>query len=298
MDYSPNYLARGLAGQETKSVGVLVTALKDQFYVDLVAAMEQSLKGHGYSCLLSTTQMDDAGEQMGSVRGLLGRFVDGLACGGFGGTPDIQAGLAALARAGTPLSMFGEALQAPAFEGVKMDRVICRLGQGCYEMTRHLLELGHRRIAFIGARSARKVAGYRRALEEFGVAFDPRLVVHLVYRFQEVNELRKELMSVRDHPTALFASTDDLAAELVMELLEAGYRIPEDVSVVGINDSWHSKMLRVPLTTLRLPVEEIGQAMAQMLVERIEDPSIEGRVRELDVELVMRESTGPANGKG
>ncbi|MCX7013054.1 MAG: LacI family DNA-binding transcriptional regulator [Candidatus Sumerlaeota bacterium] len=223
LNYSPNFLARGLTGQKTRSVGLLVSTFQDQFYVELVAALERWLRQRGYSCLLSTVATEEGQNEIQAIRDLFNRFVDGVACAGIGNQNAMQEELAALAGQGMPLVGFGELLDAPALRSAPMDRVTCPLGQSCAEMTRHLLDLGHRRIAFVGM-GPHKISGYSEALRERGIPLDPSLVVSLAYHFQDVNELRKEMMSRRDRPTAIFAYTDDLAAELVMELQEAGYR--------------------------------------------------------------------------
>ncbi|MCX7014408.1 MAG: LacI family DNA-binding transcriptional regulator [Candidatus Sumerlaeota bacterium] len=292
VDYSPHYLARGLKGQPTQSVGLLVPILKDQFYVDVLAAMEQWLQEHGFSSLLAVTHHNgEPGSEVKTLRSLLNRFADGIACVGIGADPACQEELAALVRQGARMALYGDFYSPSTFKGLKVDFAVCHIAQACYEMTRHLLGLNHRRIALIGF-SERKMEGCLRALREFEVAPDPRLAIPLHFQYQPLNELRKELMSLQKPPTAIFCNTDDLAAELMTELLDAGYRVPEDVAIAGVNDSWHSRMLRVPLTTIRLPTARIGEALAQMVVERIENPALEGRVREFPVEIIKRESTG------
>ncbi|MCX7016190.1 MAG: LacI family DNA-binding transcriptional regulator [Candidatus Sumerlaeota bacterium] len=297
LDYRPNFMARALAGQKTGAVGLLVRTFQGQFHVDVVAAMERRLNEQGYSSVIAASHATCPEDDVRGAERLLDRFVDGLACIGVALTPPAQMAYASLAGKGTPLVMYGESLEPQLFEGVRMDRVVCLLGEASYEMTRYLLDLGHRRIAYIGSGET-KIAGYRRALEEAGAPFDPRLVARLVYQLQNVREILAALLALDDPPTAIFAYTDDLAAELMRELWAVGKRVPDDVSIVGINDGWHSDVLRAPLTTIRLPAADIGRSMVEMLIERIENPALEGRVKLLDVELVKRESVAPPKGKG
>jgi len=288
MGYTPNYFAKGLRGRKTKSIGLIVRSLRDQFYVDLLSSMECWLGDHQYSSLLEVTRENSAAQ---AVDELLERRVDGLAGSGFSQDIECLHKLADLARNGKPLALYVYTSHLKLFENVNVDLVTCDLHQGCYEMTRHLLELGHRRIAFVGGGPGKKTKGYKKAFEEYGIKPDPMLLVEYAYRYQDVSHICHKLMAPKDPPTAIFAYTDDLAAALIKELIKNGYDVPEDVSVAGINDNWHSQMLRLPLTTIRIPTEEIGETLVKMLVERIEKPSLPQRVRQFKTELIKRDST-------
>lgn len=163
-----------------------------------------------------------------------------------------------------------------------------------YKLTRHLIDLGHKKIAIVVNRdNDLKLIGYKKALKEAGLQND--LVFYCDYVFGNVAQIRKDIMSLRERPTAVFAYNDDLAAELIVELVEAGYSVPGDVSVVGVNDGWYSAKLRVPLTTYRLPQVKIGEKLVEMIVDKIEDPSLHPEGFLFSGKIVVRESTSPSS---
>lgn len=288
LNYRPNPMARGLAGQKTRSVGLIGPSLRDQFFVDMLAAMERRLNQTDYSCLLGVIH-GDAEHDLKTIENLRHRGVDGFAIAGT--RPEYMSWewINKLAKDGIPVALYTPATSAARFEGGSLDLVTCDVAQGCYEMTRHILEQGHRRIALIGF-SEEKEKAHLKALSEYGVAGDAELFVPASHDSNDVTELWQRVMSLKERPTAIIVVSDDWAAELMMALTRAGYRIPEEVSIAGVNDSWFSELLQVPLTTVRLPAAQIGEALAEMLTERIENPALGPRARAMEWSLVKRKS--------
>jgi LacI family transcriptional regulator len=310
--YQPNRAARGLRGCQTHCVGVLMPGFQNQFYVDFFTSVERSLARQGYSALLVLARLRGQAE-LDLVDEMLGRGVDGLVIGSLLG-PRARKRIEELVHRRFPVVSY------PDFLGIEgMDVVDTPDAEGAAALTRHLLELGHRRIALVTPclRDFR-YEGYRRALEEFGVPFDsslhvqwwsepkptapPRLrirsvreppaepdVFHQFWRDrEEVACLRRHLLAIPDPPTAVFAYQDDMAMAIMHDLRENGYRVPGDISIVGVNDV--PQAAYVGLTTLRLPTREIGQAVAELLVGRIGDPSRSPRRGDFHGEVVLRSS--------
>ena len=294
LGYLPNLVARGLAVRRTNAVGLLVPELEDDFYVTVVSHQEQWLRARNMMPLLVVTKIRGAVE-LPALDELVGRGVDGFVFNYFPSDARTRERVAQIVRGGTPVAMFGNR----DIEGV--DYVFYDTIAMGYEVTRHLLELGHRRIAILTwSMHNRRMEGYRRALKEAGIAFDRSLVFLIHYTRQDISYLHKEIMALKERPTAIFAYCDDLAAEVMNNLVEADYRIPEDVSVAGFDDCWFSRVLRVPLTTMRLPQQEMAEALVEMLMNRIESGDKEGplaaQFRTFEGELVVRQSTGPPPG--
>jgi DNA-binding LacI/PurR family transcriptional regulator len=215
------------------------------------------------------------------------RGVDGVVLEGCVVSPALGKRLEALRAAGVAV-----VLQNMDMPDGKFDRVTIEMPRNSAKVVRHLIELGHRRIALIRRPDDRwRLEGYRAALAEFGIAFDERLVLDFTPETDPPSWARERLLSLKNRPTAVFAMSDRLAGEIVLDLLEAGWRVPGDVSVAAINDLWYTPALRVPLTTLRVPVKRIGRECGRLLLERIKQPGKPFEEVEIEGELVVREST-------
>jgi DNA-binding LacI/PurR family transcriptional regulator len=169
---------------------------------------------------------------------------------------------------------------------------------GGLSATRHLLELGHRRIAAVtgpdwALSSRARLDGYRAALDRAGVPVDPALIRE--GEFHDVDGLRstEALLRLPDPPTAVFAFNDGLAQGVYHAASAAGVRIPQDLSVVGFDDLYHGRWMIPPLTTVRQPLSEMGAAAAQLVLQLAEGTTPRSRRLELATELVVRGSTAP-----
>ncbi|GAB1818823.1 LacI family DNA-binding transcriptional regulator [Herbidospora sp. RD11066] len=168
---------------------------------------------------------------------------------------------------------------------------------GGLEATRHLLELGHRRIAMItgpdfALSSRARLDGYRAALDAAGVPVDPDLICHGTFALDDGNLHTRRLMKLERPPTAVFAANDGQAIGVYHAAHQLGLRIPEDLSVVGFDDmpAWRAAI--PPLTTVRQPLIEMGATATTMLINLAEgEPLLQRRV-ELGTELMIRGSTG------
>jgi DNA-binding LacI/PurR family transcriptional regulator len=169
---------------------------------------------------------------------------------------------------------------------------------GGLSATRHLLELGHRRIAVItGPRwalcSRARLDGYRAALESAGVPVDPSLIREGEFEIADGLKHTMALLRLSDRPTAIFALNDGMAIGVYRAASQAGLRIPEDLSLVGFDDYPLDEWLVPPLTTVRQPLREMGAAAARMVLELAEGRPLAENRRELATELVVRSSTRP-----
>ncbi|MCH7229778.1 LacI family DNA-binding transcriptional regulator [Glycomyces sp. L485] len=162
--------------------------------------------------------------------------------------------------------------------------------------TEHLIELGHRRIGFIhGPKqvlcSRARFDGYRAALEAAGIPFDPALVCDGDFYHQSGFDAAKELLGLDDAPTAIFASSDQMAFGAYEAIRQRGLRIPEHVSVVGFDDLPESRWTSPPLTTVRQPLSEMGSLAARTVLDMAAGNAVDSPRLELATEMVVREST-------
>jgi DNA-binding LacI/PurR family transcriptional regulator len=169
---------------------------------------------------------------------------------------------------------------------------------GGLSATRHLLALGHRRIAVIGGPerilcSRARVDGYRTAMAEAGAAVDPRFVSFGTFEVEEGIQRGRHLLGLPDRPTAIFAGDDLQALGVYQAAREAHLRIPEDLSVVGFDDLPVAQWVGPPLTTVRQPLMDMATAAAEMVVAMAGGAEPTQTRVELSTELVVRESTAP-----
>jgi len=169
---------------------------------------------------------------------------------------------------------------------------------GGLSAARHLLGLGHRRIAVISGPvvmlcSRARIDGYRAALERAGIAVDPALVVHGTFRHQGGYDRAQALLALPDPPTAVFAGSDEQAFGVMEAARQAGLSVPGDLSVVGFDDLPMARWSSPPLTTVRQPLAEMGRLAGRMLTDLIAGTPPRSHRVELATPLVVRATTAP-----
>lgn len=292
MGYRPNILARGLSGYRTNTIGVLIPWLHDEHFSEAFDVQERWMRSQGYFSILAMGHPDTSDEPH-AIESLIDRGIDALLCNYVPFSKEAMHMITEHAERGLPVVVVGHH-DLKSLDSI--DRIEFNIASQSCEMTRYLLGLGHRRIALVRGLASGADAreeGYTQALKEAAIPVDPDLIVCFDQGQHNADYVRKEIMAQKAHPTAIFAYNDDLANELIVDLQSAGYHVPHDVSVAGINDGWIASACRVPLTTIHQPAQEMAEVAAQMLLERVSDPSIEPRHRLFDGHIVVRESTAP-----
>lgn len=285
LHYRPNIAAQGLARGRSRGIGVLTDRMSNRFQSQILGGIEEGLRGTGYYPVFASGEGPDGGAW--AIDLFLSYPADALAIVG-GTTPDAQ--LRSIAEQ-MPLVAIGRSI-----EGLGDRCLQVANEEGAYGATRHLIELGHRRIAHItGLRlhpdSIDRRRGYERALTDEGIPIDPRLI--LEGNFEEAKALLavEELLRRRVRFTAIFASNDQMACGAGLALFRRKLRVPHDVSLVGFDDEPSTPYTWPPLSTVRQPMVEMGCTAIRALVGSLEgQPFILPRFR---TELVIRESTAP-----
>ncbi|MEU2282994.1 LacI family DNA-binding transcriptional regulator [Streptomyces sp. NPDC013178] len=269
--YAPNPVASNLRRQQTNTIGVLVPRLTDTVMAMLYEEIATASLKRGYHTLVATTHDDpDREHENGEV--LLQRRVDGLILT----TARTDGGFCQdLARRNIPhvlvLRAFGDSAAS-----VGDDRL------GGYLATRHLIDLGHRRIALVAgptyASSALgRRAGYEEALQEAGLPIDQQLILPSAFSMESGEDAGQRLLALEPRPTAVFAVNDNTAIGLLSAVQRTGLRVPDDLSVVGYNDIPLAARLSVPLTTVRVPFDAIAAAAVDQLIDLIAGAPAETR---------------------
>jgi LacI family transcriptional regulator len=289
LGYVVDQRARSLAGGRSQVIGLLVHDLSTSYIGEIMRGVDAELASSQYDLLLYTTHRRKIKESAYVIT-LTRGMADGL--------------LLVLPR---DPGAYLETLRQYRFPHVLIDHrgvdeetpaVAAANQQGAYSATEYLIELGHRRIGFItGAMdqlcAQDRLGGYKAALADHGIAFDPDLVREGNF-FQPLGYAgASDLLELPHPPTAIFASNDVSAFGVMEAVREHGLRIPGDVSVVGFDDIPQASHVHPPLTTVRQPLEKMGRTATRMLLERIQDPQRPIERVELPTEFVLRQSCQP-----
>ncbi|WEK50813.1 MAG: LacI family DNA-binding transcriptional regulator [Candidatus Kaistia colombiensis] len=300
--YRPNAMARSLRTQRTFTIGHTTSEFtQNPFFAHVARSIEREGLANGYKTFLYNQDGSDAHERAG-VEQFIERRVDAVI---FTYPRDPQS-LAMLRAAAMPVVQIERDL-TPDTSAVLVDNYT-----GAAAGMAHLLQLGHRRIAFIGGdprlnpRSCRRprsveeerLDAYRDALSSVGVGIDERLI--WLGRYYEPDNginiagyrAMRTLLELPERPTAIFTGCDILAAGALQATYEVGLRIPDDISVVGFDDTT-ARILAPRLTSVAQPMAELGKTALQLALAQIDDPEIAPQTVILSPQLVIRDSTGP-----
>lgn len=285
LGYVPSGVARSLRVRATATLGLLLPNAGNPYFAELARGIEDHAERNGYSVILCNSD-DDIDKQLRYLRVLLERRIDGLIVASVASD---AAFAQALANLRVPLVLVDRSL-----DGVSADQLRVDHEQGGYLATRHLLELGHRRIVCIGGPACTQVAqlraaGYRRALGEAGI--EAQAVVDCAFTSPAGHAAAQVLLAGDARPTAIFAGNDMIALGVLRAAAERGLQVPQQLSVVGFDDIEVSRYLHPALTTVGQCIGQLGEQVAARLLERIRTPGLAVSQQLIEPILVLRESS-------
>ncbi len=283
--YVPHGGARSLITNRTSTVGVLLPDLHGEFFSEVIRGIDQTARKHGYHLLVSSSHNDRV-EVEAALRAMRGR-VDGLVVM----TPD--AGAATL-EASLPVVMLNCRVDGDAFDSITIDNY-----GGAHAMVRHLIGLGHRRIALIrGAPrnqdASERLRGYREAMMQLGGEWSPELELPGDFTEESGHNAVQQLLATTPRPTAVFASNDSMAIGALSALGEAGLRVPGDIALAGFDDIPIARFMMPPLTSVHVPIAELGVLGMKRLLDALNntEDTHERQHDTLATRLVVRVTCG------
>lgn len=288
LGYTPNAAARALVRSRSETIGAVVPTLENASFAIAVEALQARLRAAGYTLLLASSGYDSANEST-QVRTLLTRGVEGVVV--VGGSHHAEIEQLCAAR-GVPLVQTWTLRPDAACVGFD-NRAVGR------QLADYLLDLGHRHIGVIAGvtrgndRAAARVAGIAEALAARGLALAREHLIERPYRIAEGQIGLRALLASEPRPTAVICGNDLLAFGALLEARKHGIAVPGELSIAGIDDLEFAAELDPPLTTLRVPAEEIGRRSAEYLIDRLEGRTV-ATVTEVATSLIVRGSTAPA----
>ena len=286
LGYVPNASARTLKQRTSHVVGVVVSDLGNQFYARLAAGIEQTLREAGFQVLLLGDNNEGA-EELAGARAFLAMRAPGVIM-----TPVGPEAAELLVAHGTAVVEVDRQLTQGICDAVVIDNE-----RSARDATRHLLDLGHRRVALLVVATewtsdAGRLRGYGRAHRDARVPVDDRLIVRIPLHAPDI-ERRIEGLLDEAAPTAIFAA-NNLLAECAWRVLRARrLRLPRDISLVGFDDVSWMEMVEPGITVIAQPTLEMGRRAAGLLLDRLADPEREPVVERLETTFVVRGSTAP-----
>ncbi len=290
LDFHPNALARSLRLKQTKSVGIIVPDSSNPFFADVTRSIEKALFTHHYNVILGNSD-GDLDRALLYLKVMTERQVDGLIFIDVGASGDVLN--TALRSLNIPVILIDRIVP-----GVEVDYVTVTNTQGGFDATRHLISLGHRRIACLTGpqsltASMERLTGYRQALKEANITPDENLIYTGNFQFESGYEGARQLLSRSPRPTAIFACNDLMAVGVMRAAAELGFAVPAELSVVGFDDIPLAKFSAPALTTIAQPTEQIGILTANRFLRRMQNQDLPPEQQILETELLIRQTTAP-----
>ena len=291
--YRPSAVARGLVTRRTRTIGLVVTTVNDPFAAEVTLGIEQAANEHGYSVYLANSNAEPERERR-MVQAFAEQRVDGII------VTSSRVGalyLPLLAEMMVPIVLLNDQYPGEFVHSVLIENV-----QGTRAAVTHLIELGHRRIAYVGDRSGyhsdtERLNGYKEALAAAEIAFAPELAVAGDGRPEAAIKAVNGLLALDHAPTAICCYNDMTALGAMHAIHSRGLDIPGDISVTGFDDLFFASYLQPPLTTVHQPMRRMGQMAMESLLKLMSGEESVALTR-VESKLVVRESTGKAKANG
>lgn len=298
LNYFPNTQARSLVSGRSRILGIIVENITNPFFPELISSFEEIAVAHGYEILVSSANIDNASQIATSVRRMLERKVEGVAVLTFGSEETV---LDQLTAHRMPLVLCEFEVNDPAVSTILID-----YSTGIHAAVEHLVQLGHQRIGFLAGPHTLHSAITRRdsfttATKKCGLKIAPDWIVECDHTLKGGVAGFQKLLALKTKPTAVVCSNDMTAIGVLHAAHKANLRIPEDISVIGLDDIDFTEFTLPPLTTIRLSRMELAKAAFDALRRLAEAAANPGtnpntgpapqRIFSVSTSLVVREST-------
>ena len=292
LGYRRNAIARSLKVNRTKTLGVVIPDIANEFYCEIVRAAEDAARSEHYTIILCSTDSRPA-QELSTITMLTEKQVDGVIMLSYDCCPQT---LDALKRSGLPTALISTLCTDDAFITINISNF-----DAAYQAVEHLIGLGHRSIAMLAGPPSdidggeNRLLGYRAALAAHGLhGLDPAetlVVPSSAYTYEAGYACTRKLLATQRVFTAVFAATDHMAVGCVKALWDNGLRVPEDISVIGFDNLSITGYSTPPITTVNQPRYEMGRLAAQKICQVLAGQDVEQRHITLRHNIVYRAST-------
>lgn len=287
LGYSPSMIAQSLVLQKTKLIGVIVPDITSSFHSTIYRGIEACSDKNGYNIIMCNIE-DQLSKELRYLDVFCRMRVDGIILlhdrindelSGFLRTHDI------------PIVLCSALLSGFNYPAVNIDDY-----KAAYDAVEYLISLGHKKIALIGGMTddigagISRLNGFKDAMKNNGIDIVPDYIKNGSYKLSDGYRLMDELLRCGERPTAVFAVSDDMAVGAMNRAMDGGMRVPEDISVIGFDDSEIASIVRPALTTIHQPIAQIGHMSVELLLRKINGDEIPISSVILNHKLVIRNS--------
>ena len=289
MGYRPNTLASNLRNKKSNTIGIVVPLINRHFFSSVISGVEDVAYQAGYNVSISQSN-DQAIKEIDIVHSMFTNRVDGLIISIAMQTETFDH-LKLFQKKHIPLVFFDRAVAA-----IETDKIVVDDFNGGFAVTKHLIRQGYRRISHLaGPQNLRtyfdRKNGYVEALKQNGILYDESLVFVNTLTSEEGITASKQLMSLPNPPDAFFCGNDTTALSVMIYLRDKGFRIPQDIGIVGFSNEPFSRVVSPSISTIAQPGFEMGQKAAELIISKIENKERTYQTIILPTELIIRESS-------
>jgi LacI family transcriptional regulator len=285
--YVPNPLARSLVTKKSQLIGVIIPELSDSFVNEILNGIEEVAKMYDYDILLANTYSDKE-QELKSINLLRAKQVEGIVMISW---LVEQEHVNYIQNCNIPASYISKTAK-----NYDIHTVTTSNAAATYDMTKYLIDKGHKKIAFIMTSEddtileMERLSGYERALKENKIKLDKSLIAYGDTTYEAGYSSMKELLEEGIIPEAVFVTGDEAAIGAINAIFDKGLKVPEDISVAGFNDVKIAKMYRPKLTTVYQPLYDMGAVAMRMVIKMINKEPLEDKTIELPYKIVERDS--------
>jgi LacI family transcriptional regulator len=287
LGYRPNAVARGLASKKTTTVGVVIPDISNAIFAEVARGIEDIANMYHYNIILCNADKKKD-KEIRVINTLLEKQVDGLLFMGGAVTEDhIQA----FKTSSVPIVLCATTDESGNYPSVDIDHIAA-----AEDAVKTLIQNGHRHIAMISgtlqdpSNGFARYQGYKNALEKAGIPFNEDLVRIGNYRYESGIEVTQYFLELQDKPTAIFAANDEMAIGAIHAIQDKGLRVPEDVSVISVDNVRMASMVRPLLSTVAQPMYDIGAVSMRLLTKLMKKESVMNSRVVLPHEVILRQS--------
>ncbi|MDO3409350.1 catabolite control protein A [Saccharibacillus sp. CPCC 101409] len=292
LGYRPNAVARGLASKKTTTVGVVIPDISNSIFAEIARGIEDIANMYHYNIILCNADKKKE-KEIRVINTLLEKQVDGLI---FMGGTITEDHVQAFQTASVPIVLCATKDENGTIPSVDIDHEAA-----AFDAVSTLVRHGHREIAMISgtlqdpANGYSRFQGYKRALETAGIDYQEDLVRIGNYRYESGVEAMKYFLGLKHKPTAIFAATDEMAIGAIHSIQDEGYKVPDDFSVISVNNISMASMVRPQLTTVAQPMYDIGAVAMRLLTKLMKKENVESSQVVLPHETILRLSVARVN---
>lgn len=289
LEYEPNSIALSFKQQKTYIIGVIIPETENQFYAKAISGIQQVATKHGYNVMICQSHESYEIEKK-NVQTLVSNRVDGLIVALSSETKNYEH-LEKIHQKGFPIVFFDRVC-----EELGTSNVVCDNYEGMIRATTHLIQVGCERIAHIAGPQnlydcRRRYEGYLEALKRKNLKIEPELIIFSNFDKDNVKKYTSQLLDLKQPPDAILAINDATAVEMMYLIKERGFKIPEDIAIIGFNNDYVSSFVDPSLTSVEFHPLKVGVATAQMLVKNLKGEKFISEEKIVKSNLIIRGSS-------